>query len=175
MKIKKKKTGCLVVIVIVAVIAIAIKVLSGNSKQTDVHESPSDHTIAVTKNQTVSETEAQQTTAEETVLSESESNTEEAADDPSALENVIRPEFKEFMDSYEAFYDEYIDFMERYKNADSSNMLAMMTDYMNYLEKYSEFTEKLDAIDENELTDAEALYYAEVTLRVSQKMLQAAY
>ena len=91
------------------------------------------------------------------------------------LENVIRPEFKEFMDSYETFYDEYIAFMVKYNSADSSDMLGMMTDYMIYLEKYSEFTEKLDSIDESELTDAEALYYAEVTMRVSQKMLQAAY
>lgn len=31
--------------------------------------------------------------------------------------------------------------------------------------------EKMDAIDENELTE-EALYYAEVNLRISQKLLE---
>ena len=39
---------------------------------------------------------------------------------------------------------------------------------------YAEFSEKIDAMDESELTTAETAYYLEVTSRVSQKLLLAA-
>lgn len=176
MKTKKKKIGCLTIIIIVILIAVIYNVIGGKTKK-DTDNIPSVETSAAEKisesvTEPVTETTISETDEEEMVPSES--NTE-VSTDTSVLENVIRPEFKEFMDSYETFYDEYIAFMVKYNSADSSDMLGMMTDYMIYLEKYSEFTEKLDAIDESELTDAEALYYAEVTMRVSQKMLQAAY
>lgn len=84
-------------------------------------------------------------------------------------ESEISPEFKEAMESYEAFFDEYIAFMNEY--ADSNDTSAMLVDYLSYLEQFSETMEKLDAIDENELTTAEALYYSEVMSRISQKLL----
>ena len=80
----------------------------------------------------------------------------------------VRPEIKEFLDSYEAFIDEYIEFMENYDSTDI-NMLLKYTEFMS---KYAEFAEKVDAIEDMDLNDAEALYYAEVTLRASQKMLK---
>ncbi len=33
--------------------------------------------------------------------------------------------------------------------------------------------EDFEALEETEMTDAEALYYAEVSLRISQKLLEA--
>ena len=93
---------------------------------------------------------------------------------PSVVEAFIRPEVKEALDSYEAYMDEYIDFMERYKAADAADMVAMMGDYTDMLLLYSEFAEKIDALGESELTNAELAYYLEVTNRVSQKLLSAA-
>ena len=89
-------------------------------------------------------------------------------------ENEIRLEVKEALDSYEAYMDEYIAFMERYKAADATDMVAMMGDYTDMLSRYSEFAEKIDALGESELTNAELAYYLEVTNRVSQKLLNAA-
>ena len=85
----------------------------------------------------------------------------------------IRPEFKEYMDSYEAFMDEYIEFMQKYEKADSSSAALMLYDYYRLMERYSEFTEKLDAMDESDYTNAEWAYYLEVTNRVNQKLLRA--
>ena len=89
-------------------------------------------------------------------------------------ESDIRPEVKEFLDSYEAFIDEYAAFMERYANADSGDLAAMMGDYASFMSRYADFAEKLDAMDEDDLTNAELAYYLEVTSRASQKLLLAA-
>ena len=69
--------------------------------------------------------------------------------------------------------DEYIEFMQKYEKADSSSAALMLYDYYQLMERYSEFTEKLDAMDESDYTNAEWAYYLEVTNRVNQKLLRA--
>ena len=91
-----------------------------------------------------------------------------------AAENEIRPEVKEFLDAYEACMDEYVDFMQKYMNADPTSMVSMMGDYYSILARYTEFAEKIDAFDESELTNAELAYYLDVTNRVCQKLLSVA-
>ena len=98
----------------------------------------------------------------------------EAPETPTLADALIRPEVKEALDSYEAYIDEYVAFMERYKAADATDMVAMMGDYTDMLSRYSEFSEKIDALGESELTNAELAYYLEVTNRVSQKLLSVA-
>ena len=98
----------------------------------------------------------------------------EAPEGPALAETDIRPEVKEFLDAYEACMDEYVDFMQKYMNADPSSMASMMGDYYRILTRYTEFAEKIDAFDESELTNAELAYYLEVTSRVSQKLLSVA-
>ena len=86
-------------------------------------------------------------------------------------ENTVRPEVKEFLDSYEACMNEYVEFMKKYMNTDAASVVSMMGDYYKILAKYTEYAEKIDALDESELTNAELAYYLEVTNRVSQKLL----
>lgn len=82
----------------------------------------------------------------------------------------IRPEFKAAMDSYEAFFDEYVKFMKKYESStDTVNMLA---DYLSYMTQYAEAMEKLDEIDNGSLSAAEALYYSEVMARIEAKLLE---
>ena len=102
--------------------------------------------------------------------------TAEPAPEPQAAasENEIRPEVKEFLDAYEACMDEYVDFMQKYLNADPASMVSMMGEYYSALARYTEFAEKIDAFDESELNDAELAYYLEVTGRVSGKLLSVA-
>lgn len=84
----------------------------------------------------------------------------------------IRPEFKELMDNYEAFIDEYCKFMQSYMNSDPST--EMLIQYFSILSKYTEFAKQIDSISKDELTSAELSYYIEVNSRVSQKLLQFA-
>lgn len=80
----------------------------------------------------------------------------------------VSDEFKALMDSYEEFFDEYAEFMKNYSSSD--NPFSMLSDYMNFLNKYSEVSKALDSINENELSEADALYYAEVTARIYKKI-----
>ena len=82
----------------------------------------------------------------------------------------IRPEFMEAMDSYEEFFDEYVTFMKVYK--DSNDPISMMGEYTTMMQQYAETMGELEDIDEDELSDEEALYYAEVMLRINQKLLE---
>ncbi len=105
-----------------------------------------------------------------------ESTEDEASKDGSSdaetKNDAAGSDFKEALDSYEAFMDDYVEFMEKYK--DSDNVEEMMNDYNDYLEKYTELTKKMEDVKEDELTDDELQYYTEVMTRVSQKLLDAA-
>ena len=81
----------------------------------------------------------------------------------------VTPEFKAQMDEYEAFFDEYVEFMQKY--AASDNPVALMSEYLEFMQKYTKAMEALDAIDESTLSDADSLYFAEVTLRIDEKLL----
>ena len=87
----------------------------------------------------------------------------------------IRPEFKEAMDSYEAFFDEYIAFMERYADADTTEMLDLLSDYTKYMTEYAEAKESLSELEEQEMSVDEALYYMEVTTRITEKLWEIEY
>lgn len=86
------------------------------------------------------------------------------------LVDGMRPEFREAMDSYEAFYDEYCEFMKEYsKNPTDMTLLKKYTDFLT---KTQEMEEKFEAWDDNELNDAELKYYTEVHQRIMQKLLE---
>ena len=88
-------------------------------------------------------------------------------------EDGLRKDFKEAMDSYEAFMNEYCDFMEKYsKNPTDAGLMA---DYMSYMQKYDDFTKKFDQWGGEDLNDAELAYYMEVQTRVYDRLAEAAY
>lgn len=78
-------------------------------------------------------------------------------------------DFKAAMDSYEAFFNEYVDFMNKYSNSDDTT--TMMSDYANYMAKYSDMMQKMNAIKKEELSVSDAAYYVEVMGRINQKLL----
>ena len=107
-------------------------------------------------------------------LTAQEAPAEEPADTGANADNTdvpagVTPEFKAQMDEYEAFFDEYVEFMQKY--AASDNPVALMSEYLEFMQKYTKAMEALDAIDESTLSDADSLYFAEVTLRIDEKLL----
>lgn len=93
------------------------------------------------------------------------------AEDKSNNDNqnpLISTELKEFLDSYEAFMDEYCEFMKSYNSSDTSKMM----EYLQILQKYTDFAEKANAWKDKDLNDAETLYYLEVLNRVNAKLLE---
>lgn len=86
--------------------------------------------------------------------------------------SLVTPEFKQTMDAYEAFYDDYLAFMNRY-NSGEGDVMAMLNDYMTMMSDMEEWTKKIDAIDESKLSPADDAYYLLVTLRIEKKLMNA--
>lgn len=84
----------------------------------------------------------------------------------------IRPEFKEILDGYEAFMNEYCEFMKKYTTSD--DVLSMAMDYAQMMQKEIEWIDKIEDLEDTEMNEAEAKYYTEVILRVEQKLLEVA-
>lgn len=80
--------------------------------------------------------------------------------------------WKEVLTDYEAWVDKYVAFMKKYKNASSSDVASMMSDYSDMLAKQAEWTEKIDKLDD-ELEGDDLSYYLEVTARCNAKMAEA--
>ena len=85
--------------------------------------------------------------------------------------NGVSPDLKEVLDEYESFMDEYIAFMEKYN--ESNDSLEMIADYSKMLARLESVQNKIDAIDEDSLSDTDYLYYSQVMLRCSQKIANA--
>ena len=92
----------------------------------------------------------------------------------SSSASAVTPELKEFLDSYESFMNEYVEFMKKYENADAADLAAMLNDYMDYMKKLTEFSEKADQYDQEQMSAADLSYYLEITNRINQKLLEAA-
>lgn len=127
----------------------------------------------------VEDTEEENSLQEEASSEETTPSTEDEQDaaestdnDSQELVDGMRPEFKEAMDSYEAFYDEYCDFMKKY--AENPTDLELIAEYADMVSELAEMDKKFQAWDEDEMNDVEAKYYLEVSARVAKKLLEIA-
>ena len=99
---------------------------------------------------------------------------EEPAEEESAEESQasgIRPDVKEAIDAYEAFIDEYCEFITVY--SDDPTNAELIAEYLEFMVKLEEEERKIDALDKD-LTEEEDVYYTEVLLRCSEKLNEAA-
>lgn len=84
----------------------------------------------------------------------------------------LRSDFKEAMDNYESFMNDYVDFMKKYQANPTD--LSLITDYATYISKYNELSQSFEKWDSSDMNDAETAYYLEVQTRVNSKLLEAA-
>ena len=90
---------------------------------------------------------------------------------PETTENLVdgmRPEFKEAMDTYEAFYNEYCDLLSKY--VQNPTDFSLLSQYAGMLSKAGEMDAAFKKWDEDDLNSAELQYYLEVNSRVLQKL-----
>lgn len=165
-KKEKKKRGCcgtiLWVVIILAVIGGVYSYMQKNHDK-GKHESR----VEETQDQSTSSSETTVTSTKET-QAQTQTQTQAPAEATSA--DGVNPEFKESMDAYEKFMNEYCDFMESY-NADDPTMLVK---YTKYMADYTDTMEKLDAIDETQLSAADDAYYIEVMGRINTRLAKVA-
>lgn len=160
---------------IIAVIVIGlVSGGSGGSKQEE--QSPSTVVEENVPAEESSPVETEEPSAEE---GESETSVEtETEEEPSAVEpdvdaEGVGAEFKAAMDSYEAFFDEYVAFMKKYEESNGSD-LSLLTDYASYMSKYADMMADLEAWNSEDMSTEEAAYYIEVQSRITQKLLEVA-
>lgn len=95
----------------------------------------------------------------------------EAPDNSAESADGMRPEFKAAMDSYEAFMNEYCDFMARYAQSDGTD-LGLLADYTDYMSKYADVVKDFEAWDNGEMNTVEMAYYLDVQTRIEKRLLE---
>ncbi len=144
---------------------------ASESKPADTSESES---VTSEKPDTITNSEKETTeTAKEP--SESAKDTSEPAKETgdtsaSVKTGGVDPELKAFLDSYEAYVDEYVDFMKKYMANPTD--LSLLGEYTDMMDKLADFETTLDKYDSNDMSTEDAAYYLEVTTRCTQKMLE---
>lgn len=134
----------------------------------DETETTETESAQATETETTEVTETESTENSATTSTDTESSTQT---DATVSSTDIRPEFKEAMDNYEAFFDEYCEFMKKYNESDDTT--SLLADYASYMVKYTDTMQKMNNISGDELTDAEVAYYAEVSAMISAKLIEA--
>lgn len=175
----RKKKGIIgKVIIAVIVLGFIGSVLGGNDNKKEIAKDPAPQT----QSQQLNTEKTEPVKQEKPQISEPKQEAPKPENPPAAepkpvqqepakeenKSSGIRKELKEFLTSYESFMDEYCNFMASYNMSDPN----MLTKYMDILKKYSDFADKADKWEDNDLNNEELLYYTEVLNRVSQKLLK---
>lgn len=84
----------------------------------------------------------------------------------------VNADFKATMDSYEEFFNDYVDFMKKYNN--STDIVSMATDYAKYTKEYAEKMQSFKDEKTDDLSVADAAYYLEVEARITKKLAEVA-
>ena len=128
--------------------------------------------IKASKNSDAGTSEPATTEPSTETTAPSESNATETKPNDTDLVDGMRKDFKDAMDSYEAFMDEYVAFMKKY--SDNPSDVGLLADYTKYMSKYADMVEKFDKWESEDLNGAELAYYIDVQARVSKKLLDVA-
>lgn len=113
--------------------------------------------------------------SESSSSAESKPSSESKPAETGSGENLVdgmRKEFKDAIDSYEKFMDEYVAFMKKYK--ENPNDINLLSDYSKYMSKYSDMCSKFNKLGSENMNSAEIAYYIDVQTRVNQKLLEVA-
>lgn len=84
-----------------------------------------------------------------------------------AADAFVTPEFKEMLDSYEAFMNHYVEIA---KQAETSTDAQLLSEYGTLLQEEADWLDKINVIDPNTLSAADSAYYVAVTGRVFAKV-----
>ena len=106
-------------------------------------------------------------TVKDTVENDINTETAEETTEDISVQNDM--EFRAWVDSYEEFMNEYVDFMKKYNESDGSD-LSLLADYSSVMSKYSEFATLVDAISQDELSAEDYAYYLDASARIMKKL-----
>ena len=151
----KKKKGILGKVILAVIVLALIGAVFGGKDKPEDEPAPEPAQTAETTEEVVAETPAEPTEEPETGTPEGE----------------ISPELSEFLESYEAFVDEYCEFLETYDSSDTAAALKALS----LASKSADLSAKADEWKSQSMNDAETRYYIEVMTRIEAKLLKASY
>ena len=168
--------------VLAVILSIAVLVCFGLFAMASSSSSKSSATTAAESTTAATTTEATTTTTEATTTTTAEPEEDTSEETDEETEDVVEddadgvdPELKKFLESYEAYIDEYIDFM--LKMNENPDDIMLIAEYGDMLVKYAEFAEAVEEYDakydNDEMSDADMKYYIEVMTRIDQKLIDA--
>lgn len=105
----------------------------------------------------------------------SNSNSSEiVSNDNSSVESSSDAEWKQFLKDYEAWVDDYIEILEKYKKNPTD--MTILSDYADMMSKTTEWSAKADKIQGELAASPEALKeYTQTLSRIIDKLTKAAY
>ncbi len=143
--------------------------MGGNVMEISVKPSKKTSTTTTTTNTSTPEATTPTETKPET-STETPTPSNNNSSSTSSNNDGIRQDFKNAMDSYEAYMNEYVEFMKKY-NANSTDP-SLMTQYVTVMQKYAEQVDAFEKWESEDLNTAEMNYYIDVQTRVNKKLLE---
>lgn len=179
----KKRRPLLLLIVAIAVIMIAVHSIRSNKTQS-ITPAPVQTQSIPTEDSYTPKPDSPPTAkvpAPEQALSTDKtppSNTPAPTESPvvptePAVVGGLRPEFVQAMDSYEAFYSEYCEFMTSFSQNPTD--FSMLADYASLMSRAEAVDEAFEAWDEDEMSTEELKYFMDVNNRVMQMLADVTY
>ena len=141
---------------IVLVILIILIAISNIKSKSDTNDIPED-----TKPQETTETRDKET-----------SDTDSTIDQQTKSQGSQEQEYtdiREATDDCEAFFNEYVDFMLKYKNTNEPTA-EMLADYSDMLMKYTEYSEKMDNLKNSDTTIEDMNYILAAESRILDRL-----
>lgn len=85
----------------------------------------------------------------------------------------VTPELKEFLDSYEAFMNEYVEFLKQYQANPTD--ATLISEYTQYMTKLLELEQKANEYQssESQMSTADYNYYIDSMARIEKKLIEA--
>ena len=153
---------CLGLLLVMAIVGIIIAAATGEFSR----ERESTRDIPAIESQTNASV-VERSTEKETSVESKDNDTSISI--PGVADVIgVDPELKAYLDSYEAFVDSYVEFKETADQGDYAEYLAKLADLTS---KMQEYNEAIANYDTSNMSTVDSLYFAQVTLRCSQKML----
>ena len=168
--LKKKDMKPPIKYAIIAIAWIIYLIIAFGGKTTD-SPTPTNTKEPITQQVEVTTDKPETTSANEE--NEKESSEEKTEEETSEELTGVRDEVKKALEEYEAFFDEYIEFMEKYSKSDNSS--EMLIEYTEYMTKYTEAMEALDKMEDMEMSPEENALYVETMARINEKLTKYAY
>ncbi len=144
-----RKKSIVIAIISSLCIYLAAAGCSGSHSNSSPAESTASSGIASeesTEEKSVSENKIESYAEESLQDSFGASEAESKANEGSATSEMVdgmRKSFKDAIDSYEAFFNDYVDFMIKYSQ--SQNTAEMLTGYNTFMKTYVDYMAKLEA------------------------------